>query len=162
MMVALRIEWMYGAYHGQDPRTFDPDREACTQEEIKAWTKACHQAETGEPVEAAKRAGCLVDENKIVCRHGGLGIGAYRVVLTEEHGLFVRYATVDDLSREDGWEEEADQELEKVMTEWLDELRGENQTFALFCYAYGRSHSQKSFEMWLYNLTEKEHEEMPF
>ena len=32
----LHVEAIYGFYHGQDPRTFSPDQESCTPEEVEA------------------------------------------------------------------------------------------------------------------------------
>lgn len=98
----LRTEPIYGFYHGQDPRTFSPDGESCTAEEVAAHREACAAAYRGE----WKRddSGCHhIGDTKIL--KTTMGLGVYHVVMDED-GDFVRDATYEDYLREGEWEED--------------------------------------------------------
>ena len=43
----LHVECIYGFYHGQDPRTFTPDPESCTEKELQSHRDACTAADNG-------------------------------------------------------------------------------------------------------------------
>jgi hypothetical protein len=47
-MTRVHVESIYGFYHGQDPRTFTPDSESCTEEEIANHKAAVETLERGE------------------------------------------------------------------------------------------------------------------
>ncbi len=102
--VKLHLEPIYGFYHGQDPRTFEPDVDCCSKKEIAAHKEACEAAERGE----WKRddSGCSCPRPGVLVSKSSFGIGVYHVVMTWD-GDFIRGATYEDMQREGcEWEEE--------------------------------------------------------
>lgn len=100
--MTLHTEVIYGFYHGQDPRTFSPDGECCSKEEIEGHKAACEAAEKGEWVR--DNSGCHHAGNAIIYT-SSFGLGVYHVVMSED-GDFIRDATYEDYCREGEWEEE--------------------------------------------------------
>lgn len=100
-MSKLHVEPIYGFYHGQDPRTFSPDYESCSEKEVSAHKEACAAAERGEWTPDG--SGCHFHGNVKVLR-SSFGLGVYHVVMDAE-GDFVRDATYEDYLREGEWEE---------------------------------------------------------
>ena len=98
----LHVEAIYGFYHGQDPRTFSPDQESCTPEEVEAHKLACESAERGECWQGDD-SGCSHRGNVKILK-SSFGIGVYHVVM-DEKGDYVRDATFQDYQRETEWEE---------------------------------------------------------
>lgn len=102
MTKKLHVEPIYGFYHGQDPRTFSPDAESCTQLERDAHRAACEAADKGEW--SGDDSGCHHRGNAKILK-SSFGIGVYHVVMDGD-GDFVRDATYEDWSRSDGeWSE---------------------------------------------------------
>ena len=100
--MTLRLEVIYGFYHGQDPRTFEPDVECCTQKEIDGHRDACAAANKG--AWTGDGSGCHITRDAIICS-SSFGLGVYHVVTTEG-GDVVRDASYEDCQREGDWEEE--------------------------------------------------------
>lgn len=100
----MHIESIYGFYHGQDPRTFSPDEEPCTEKELETHRQACKEAESGE----WKRddSGCHSPRPGVLVHKTSMGIGVYQVVM-DENGDYVRDATYDDILHEGEWREES-------------------------------------------------------
>lgn len=98
----VHIEEIYGFYHGQDPRVFEPDEDSCTPKEIAAHKAACEAAHRGEW--KPDGSGCHITKDAIICT-SSLGIGIYSYVVDED-GEFVRDATYEDSLREGPWDED--------------------------------------------------------
>jgi hypothetical protein len=85
------VESGYGAFCGGDPRTFHPDGEMCSPDEIENHRKACElwdEAEAcGETPEPEKcPSGWIYDENgKAVCHvlRTPYGIGGYTIEMEQ-------------------------------------------------------------------------------
>ncbi len=88
-----RISWIYGFYHGQDPRCFNPDMECCSEKEVEAHRIAVAAAEAGNWV--ADDSGCHHVRGAIIC-NSSFGIGTYAYV-EDEYGAYLRDATWEDL-----------------------------------------------------------------
>jgi hypothetical protein len=104
--VKVHIESVYGFYHGQDPRTFSPDGESCTPEELARHKEACDALNRGETI-APDSSGCHHAEiggNSAILCSTTMGVGAYEVVMTDD-GDYVRDATYEDLQGDAEWEE---------------------------------------------------------
>lgn len=97
----LHLEPIYGFYHGQDPRTFSPDHESCTEKEIQAHKDMCKAADEGAWM--PDDSGCNHVGSTIICK-SSLGIGVYHVVMDEDGG-YVRDATYEDWKKEGDWDE---------------------------------------------------------
>lgn len=78
----------YGAFPGGDPRTFVPDTEACTPEEIQAHAEACRLADEreakGEPVAiAGSHHWTIVGGRSCHVAYEPFGIGTYPIINDE-------------------------------------------------------------------------------
>lgn len=60
----------YGFFVGGDPRSFSPDYESCTPEEVERWRADCALAERGE--RTAVPPGCHASQP-------GYGVGTYTI-----------------------------------------------------------------------------------
>lgn len=102
--MTLHIEWMYGFYRGQDPRTFRPDKESCSEKEIADHDLAISQADAG--TWTPDDSGCHHEVNRVLCK-SSFGIGTYAYVADSE-GEYIRDAAYEDVSREtETWEEDS-------------------------------------------------------
>jgi hypothetical protein len=99
----LHCESIYGFYHGQDPRTLEPDEDCCTEKESEAHRAAVEAIGAEEFGGDKTGSGCHVMEDMIVCT-SAFGPGVYQIVMTEE-GVFVRDATFEDVQHEGTWTE---------------------------------------------------------
>ncbi len=100
--MTVHLEAVYGFYHGQDPRTFSPDRESCSAKELEAHRLACEAAGKGEWVRDG--SGCHVKADGVMVHKTSMGLGVYYAVVSED-GDFLRDAAFEDLSRGESWEE---------------------------------------------------------
>ena len=69
-------EWVYGPFHGGDPRDFFPDEECCTAEEIERHRLACEAWEKGEQVD--RGPSCATQGDGSIWDGTGFGIGTHR------------------------------------------------------------------------------------
>lgn len=74
----------YGAFPGGDPRTFAPDAEVCTPEELQAHADACRLADErearGEPVTLPGSHYWRENDGKVThVAHEPFGIGVYQI-----------------------------------------------------------------------------------
>jgi hypothetical protein len=79
----------YGAFPGGDPRTFTPDTEACTTEEIQAHAEACRLADEreakGELVAiAGSHYWTMVGGRSCHVAYEPFGVGTYLITHDEE------------------------------------------------------------------------------
>ena len=97
----VHIESIYGFYHGNDPRTFTPDSEMCSEKELDNHKRAVEQANSGKRI--FDDSGCHHIGNSIICKTS-MGIGVYQVLMSED-GDYVKDASYEDTLREEPeWE----------------------------------------------------------
>lgn len=98
----LHVESIYGFYHGQDPRTFSPDAECCSEKELEAHKAACEAAGRGEWFR--DDSGCSCPRPGVKLLKSSFGLGVYHVVMTAA-GDYVRDASFEDYLRAEEWTE---------------------------------------------------------
>lgn len=102
-----RTEHGYGFFPGGDPRSFSPDEESCTPEEIAAHKAACEAWDAGTTLPA--HAGCRVGGGIIVCG-SAFGVGSYEY--KERHPPDTRYWR----RREEFYTRQAGKRVDRLVT----------------------------------------------
>jgi len=99
----VHTESIYGFYHGQDPRTFSPDKESCTEKELENHKQAVDLAHKGKW--SGDDSGCHhTGAGSIICKTS-MGIGVYSVIVSKD-GDYIRDASYEDIQKESyEWEE---------------------------------------------------------